>query len=189
MNIFKLSKQNLWMLFLTSAFPIHVWAILLVLQDFSWVAERNNSWDAIGVGAYGLLVAFVESIFVFLIALALGFLLPRQWDEKKRLVALSSMIFVVAAAAILNQLYFLMNWSLPAALLQFLYQRTHPLWYLYGTCLAIAFLAVALPLYFSATTDKFVDSAFNIIDRLSLLTTLYLLLDLGSLIVVITRNI
>jgi hypothetical protein len=60
-------KKGLWLLFSATAFLIHVWAILLIFQDLSWLAERTNMWDAIGVGAYGLVLALVESVFLFLI--------------------------------------------------------------------------------------------------------------------------
>ncbi|MBT3391785.1 MAG: hypothetical protein HN413_15410 [Chloroflexi bacterium] len=187
MKIFKLSKPNLWTLFLMTAFPTHVWTILLAFQDFSWMTARNNSWDAVGVGAYGLLAAFVESIFVFVVALLLSLLLPRSWDEKKRLAALTGLIFIVAIAEILNQLYFLNG--LPPSIFAFLLHSGHPLRYLYGTTLVVSIAALALSLYFTATSKKFVDAAQNIIERLSLLTMLYLLLDFVGLVIVVVRNL
>ncbi len=189
MNIFKLSKPNLWTLFLMAAFPTHVWTILLAFQDFSWMAERNNSWDAIGVGAYGLLAAFVESVFVFAIALLLSLLLPRVWDEKKRLVTLTGLIFAIAIAEILNQLYFLMRWEMPAGVFTLIIHSSHPLWYLYGLPLFVSILGTGLLFYFSVVSAKFVDGVLNSIERLSLLTTLYLLLDFVGLIIVIIRNV
>jgi len=45
------------MLFLISAFPLHVWTLLLAFRDFSWLTERTNLWDAIGVLSYGLIYA------------------------------------------------------------------------------------------------------------------------------------
>ncbi len=189
MKILKLDKSNLWKLFLMAAFPTHVWTILLIFQDYSWVTERNNSWDAIGVGAYGLLAAFAESVFVFVIALLLSFLLPRQWSQAKRLTILSGLIFIVALAEIFNQLFFMLEWGLPAGLFTFLIQRAHPLWYIYGALLAIITPALMLLIYFSAVSEKFTNAAINIVERLSLLTTLYLLLDLGGLVVVIIRNV
>ena len=89
------SKSGLWLLFLTTAFPIHLWTIILVLRDFAWVTERTNAWDAVGVAAYGMVFAFIESLFVFIIVVLLGLLLPKQWDERKRLSFLGLLIFTV----------------------------------------------------------------------------------------------
>lgn len=67
------SKQEVWTLFLISAFPIHVWTYILFFWDFSWIEERSGTWNAIGVGAYALVIALIESVFVLLVALVLGF--------------------------------------------------------------------------------------------------------------------
>ena len=67
------SKQGLWNLFLICAFPLHVWTIILAFRDFSWVTERTNSWDALGVVSYGLIFALIESVAVFLVALVARF--------------------------------------------------------------------------------------------------------------------
>lgn len=187
MKIFKLSPSNLWALFLMAAFPTHVWTILLAFQDFAWMTTRNNSWDAVGLGAYGLLAAFVESSFVFMVALLLSLLLPRPWDEKKRLAALTSLIFIAASTGVSNQLYFLNG--LPAGIFTFLAHSGHPLRYLYGVALSAGIAAPALALYFTAASAKFVEITQNIIERLALLTTLYLLLDFAGLVIVIVRNV
>src|SRR3972149_6026554 len=52
------SKKGLWTLFLMCAFPLHVWAFILSFMDFSWVAERTNTWDALGVISYGFSLSF-----------------------------------------------------------------------------------------------------------------------------------
>lgn len=44
------------------AFSLHLWALILIFRDVSWVAERINMWDAIGVASYGLVLAFIESL-------------------------------------------------------------------------------------------------------------------------------
>src|SRR5512141_1446140 len=69
------TRQGLWSLFLMCAFPLHVWALILAFRDVSWVTERTNSWDAVGVVAYGLLFTLVESVLVFGIMTLLGFLI------------------------------------------------------------------------------------------------------------------
>lgn len=172
-----------------AAFPTHVWTIILVLQDYSWVTERTNSWDAIGVGAYGLLVAFAESVFVFLAALVLSFLISRKWSEDRRLAMLFVTIFVVASWAIINQLYFLFGARLPGGLMRSLINSAHPLRILYGTSFVLATASVVLPYVAVLQSDKMVKGIETVMERLSILTVLYLFLDVIGLIIVIIRNV
>jgi hypothetical protein len=67
------TRTGLWSLFLITGFPIHVWTILLAFDDFAWVADRTNNWDAIGASSYEMVYAVVESVIVFLVIVALGF--------------------------------------------------------------------------------------------------------------------
>ena len=57
--------RDLWKLFSNAGVLTHIWTFILFLRDFSWLNERTNVWDAFAVGAYGLVTAFIESIFVF----------------------------------------------------------------------------------------------------------------------------
>ncbi|RME08009.1 MAG: hypothetical protein D6803_02405 [Anaerolineae bacterium] len=185
----KLSKSALWSLFLMSAFPTHVWTILLAMQDFSWVSERTNAWDAIGVGAYGLLVALAESVFVFVITLLLNFLLPRRWESDRRLAALTGLIFLAAGAAIANQTYFLLGARVPGWLFAFLLRSGHPLRILVGAAVLMALALTVGLLYQTGRSERFVAGMQTVVDRLGVLMSLYLLLDLGSLMVVVIRNV
>ena len=119
------SRQGLWTLFLVCAFPFHLWTIILAFRDFSWVAERTNAWDAIGVAAYGMLFALFEGLVVFLVAVLLGFLVPRIWNEK-RIALLSVLVLITALWAMMGQLYFLWNIPFPEGLIRFLAGSDHP---------------------------------------------------------------
>jgi len=172
-----------------AAFPTHVWTIILFLQDYSWVVERNNQWDAIGVGAYGLIVAFVESIFVFVVALLLSFLVSRCWDESRRVTLLSVLIFLIAVWAIVNQLYFWLGLSIPGNLFQVLINSTRPLRTLYALCFGLVFPTVLLPTYLILKSEKAHSVAQNLIERISTLTAIYLFLDLCSVVIILIRNL
>ena len=183
MAIFKrYSKSGLWLLFLTTAFPIHLWTIILALRDFSWVAERTNAWDAVGVAAYGMVFAFIESVFVFIIVVLLGFLLPKQWDERKRLAFLSLLVFIVALWAILGQLFFMLGLSVPAPIIHFLSASSHPLRLLYAGLVSLVSLTLIVSAYLIIRSDRVWRSVYNLMDRLSVLSAIYLVFDGISLI-------
>jgi hypothetical protein len=171
------------------AFPFHLWTLIMVFRDISWVTERTNAWDAVGVAAYGLLLALAESILVFLILTALGFIMPKQWTVDKRIAFLSLIVLIIAVWGILSQLFFLWNINLPIQTMQSLARSVHPLWWLYGGTLVIVIPTVFLPVYFFLRTDKVFLFMQGLIERLSTLTMLYLFFDLIGLIVAIIRNI
>lgn len=183
------SKQGLWALFLVCAFPLHVWTIILAFRDFSWVTERTNSWDAIGVVSYGLLFAFLESVVVFLVAMLLGFLVSGKWKEDRRLVLVGILVFITSIWAIAGYLFFMLNVSIPGAAVTFLAGLAHPLRFLYGLTLLLVLPTVVLPAYLALRSEKFVKGVQDFFERLSLLTTLYLFLDVVGLVIVIIRNV
>jgi len=183
------SRRGLWSLFLVCAFPLHVWTIILAFLDFSWVAERTNAWDAIGVLAYALVFAFAESLVVFLAAVLLGFLLPRRWEEGKRIALLSILMLVTTLWAMLGQLYFLWNLSLPDQAILFLAQTGHPLRILYAAILVVVIPTVLIPTYLVLRSDRSTRFILGLTERLSLLASIYLLLDGAGLVVVVIRNI
>jgi hypothetical protein len=191
LDIFKkrFSRKGVWTVFAVSAFPLHVWTFILFFRDYSWIAERTNPWDAIGVGSYGLLVAFSESILVFLIGSALRFALPTRWDEGQWVPLIGVMIFFCELWAILGQVYFLMGLSIPVFLQNFLTSQTHPLWYLYGGSLMVVGLPLVITVYFVLKSPKFRGGVYLFFDRIALLTSLYLFLDFLGFINVLLRNV
>ena len=174
-----------------AAFPTHVWTILLFLKDFSFLAERTNAWNAVGVGAYGLLAALVESLSVFILALLAGLFISSFWDENRRVSLLSALILIAGLWAILGQFISGSNPQLPipANLTGWIAGSPHPVWILTGLFLPWIALTTAVPTWFILKSDKTLRFFKNMIKRLSLLSAFYLLLDLAGLIIVILRNL
>ena len=102
------SKQEVWTLVFLSV-PSHFMfgRYILFFWDFSWIEERSGTWNAIGVGAYALVIALLESVIVLLVALLLGFLIPKVWSPKVRGNVLALIILLISFWAILGQLYFI----------------------------------------------------------------------------------
>ena len=183
------SRQGLWSLFLISAFPIHLWTLILAFRDISWVTERTNVWDGIGVVAYGMLVAFLESVVIFLVLALLGLLTPRQWESDRRVAFLSFLILITSVWAMISQLLYLWNISLPAWAIDFLRQSHHPVRIVYGTILAVVTPTVLLPAYSFLLTKRAVTVMQDLIERFSLLAMFYLLLDLLGVFIIVIRNL
>jgi hypothetical protein len=183
------SKQGLWSLFLVCAFPLHLWTIILAFRDFSWVTERTNSWDAIGVLSYGLIFAFIESVAVFLVAVLLGYLISRKWSEDRRNALLGNLVLITSLWAMVSYLFFILEVSIPGQTIDFLVNLKHPLRFLYAISLVLVGLTVTLPTYFLLRSDKFLGFIKALFERLSLLTLFYLFFDVVGLIIVVIRNV
>lgn len=163
----------------------------MAFRDISWLSARTNMWDAIGVASYGLVFAFVESLLFFIIAFFASLLLSPKWDEKKRVALLGTLLLILGLWAVLSQLYFILNWSLPFenSLVNMLAKSEHPIRILYFIFLVIVGPSVIVPVYAILQSEKIRSAATELLDRLSLLTTVYLVFDVLALVVVIVRNI
>jgi len=183
------SKQGLWALFLICAFPLHAWTIILAFRDFSWVTERTNSWDAIGVVSYGLIFAFIESVLVFLAAVLLGFLVSRKWAEERRLALVGILVFITSLWAIASYLFFMLNISIAGETINFFASLAHPLRVLYVVSLILVGITVVLPTYLVLRSEKFLQGVRGFFERVSTLTLFYLFFDFIGLVIVIVRNV
>jgi hypothetical protein len=182
-------KTGLWRLYVATAFPIHVWAIVLILMDISWVAERTNYWDAVGVMGYGLMYILFESLLLFAVAILVGFLLPRSWPFTKRLAVLGTLVLLLQIWAILSQLYFLWDLSFPLGIIRFIAGWSRPLRVLYISLFAIVAPTVVIPQFFALRSQKFQLGFLSLVDRLSTLMVFYVFLDVAGILVVIIRNL
>lgn len=183
------TKSGLWTLFLICAFPLHIWTFILAFRDFSWVSERTNSWDAVGVVSYGLLFAFIESLVVFLVASLMGFLVSKKWEEKQRITLLGTLVTIASLWAIAGYLFFMLNASVPSGFILFASGLAHPLRFLYAVALVLVGITVTIPVFFILRSKKFMQGLQGLFERLSLLTMFYLFFDFVGLVIVIVRNV
>ena len=183
------SRQGLGTLFLTCAFPLHFWALLMAFRDISWLTERTNAWDAIGVLSYGAVFAFIESVVIFFVVALLGLTIPRQWSSDRRITFLGLLILLTSIWGMISQLLFVWNVNLPAQAVQFLRTSAHPLRILYAICLAVVLSTVLVPIYLFVRSNKSIALMRDFMERLSLISTLYLFLDFLGLVIVIIRNV
>ncbi len=183
------SRQGLWSLFLICALPLHVWTMILAFRDMSWVAERTNTWDAVGVFSYGLVFALAESLLLFLVFALLGFLISAHWDPQWRVSALAVLVLMLSLWAIIEQLFYLLVLPVPGFIIDFLVHSGHPLRTLYAGVFALLALTIAAPVILVLRSRKAAAFVQAAIDRLSLLVMFYLLFDAVGLVIVVIRNL
>jgi hypothetical protein len=153
------------------------------------VTERTNAGDAIGVGAYGLVIVLIESILVLLATLLLGFLVSKKWNETRRISLIGTLTFIVSIWAILGQLYFLLDCSIPKSWIQALASNAHPLQILYALSFSVVVPTVLISAYGQLKSRRLNKITYEFFDRISLLVILYLVFDVISIVIVIIRNL
>jgi len=183
------SRQGLWSLFLMCSLPIHIWTIIFALRDFSWISERTNSGDAIGVISYGLLFAVLESIGYFIVFALAGILVSTKWDKKKRIALLSTLAVILALWGMTSQLFFLWQVPISDTLINVLIQTGRPLFSLYAITLLLVSITVVIPTWRILVSDKTHHMVLEGIDRLSTLMAFYLVFDVIAIIIIIIRNL
>ena len=171
------------------SFPLHLWSIVMALRDVSWVAERTNAWDAIGVVSYALVFALAESVLIFLVFLLVGLLMPRQWNSQQQLGFLGLLILLVSIWGMIGQLLFLWDLSLPEGAVQYLRHSEHPLRILYAGVLAVVAPTILIPVFLFLRSNKVVVFMQDLVERFSTMATFYLFFDLAGLVVLIVRNL
>ena len=179
----------LFQLFMVYVFPFHVWSFLMAFRDFDWVAKRTEVWDAVGLVSYALVFALVETIAFFLIMLLLGTLIPRRWQEDKRIALLGTLGLSVATWAILYQAYFLLEDPMPPFLYSFLLQIAHPLRVLWTGAALLVLLSVGIPVYLILRFTRTQRILIGIFDRIAVVSSIYLVFDIAGIIVILIRNL
>ena len=163
------------MLFAACAFPVHVWAIVNVLRELPAWLLRLSLWELIGVISYTLVFTLVESL-LFLLTLVLpATILPARL-YRDRLVATGTMIVALtslwAVAAHYNS-EAIRAWGL----------REFALW---GGLYLVSIVAGWLSVYLAKRLQRVLVA---VADRLVVLTTVYLAVDIVALLIILVRNI
>ncbi|TAK13100.1 MAG: hypothetical protein EPO32_06455 [Anaerolineae bacterium] len=179
--------QRAWAFFLWVAFPIHAWAIYFYLINADRYAGRSN-WEAVGLGGYILLIALIESLLVTGFFLLLGLLLPRRWPPKQRQAARIGVFGVTALWLVLGQVTLLRFRQRPGVTAAFFAPINQPSVLPLLLFLLVLVVSIALPIW--AAGKPGLQRVLNgLVERVSLLSWLYLALDVAGLVVVIIRNL
>lgn len=169
------SRRALWQLFTICAFPVQIWAVLIMLQEMPVLLLRLPAWEILGVIAYTEAYALAESVLLWLILVVLAALLPRQFF-RSRLVSQGTLLVLLS--------------SLWAIVLHF---RLNAFWQL-TTPLRSAWIityvvSLILATYYLHQSQKVEGWLLAFVSRVELLATLYVVLGVAGSLVVVGRNL
>lgn len=183
----RFSKPELLKLFLVCAFPVHFWTLLSIIFEGELIGKRNL-WYFAGFSGYLLLLALLESVLFFLFVVILSFLFPKSWKGQTPLAVASAIGLVLGFWAIGNQAFQYLHVEQPAwfewVMLRVHYRQR----LLYPLFIALIAASAAVPVYVLSAYENIRRAIFPVIENISLLSYLYLGLDLLGLVVVLVRN-
>ncbi len=183
------TKGDLLILFLVCAFLQHAWALFLSFRDFDWITERTNQWDAVGNIAYASLIALADTIFLFLIILVMSLLVHKIFSVKTRLAIMSVIVLITSLWFIFEQGFYLIGGNMPQPILDFLVNSSHPYRIFIGVILILVISSFILPIFFILRSEKFTNGTISFLERISLLSGLYLFIDVIGIGIIIYRNV
>jgi hypothetical protein len=171
----RLTPTDLSLSFGAIAFPVHVWTIINILVIFPAWLLRLSLWELAGAISYPLVEALLESGLIWLVLVGASFVLPRKWLADKFVVLASALVWLLAAWAILAQfnLVRLLQWG--------------PLQWVPG--LIVVVLSFGLVIWLIHRFARVESTIKTIVQRLAVLTYIYIIFDVLGLLVIILRNL
>jgi hypothetical protein len=171
------SKQDSLKVFLVCAFPIHVWAIILIFYNFPGVIISLTTWDVFGFVAYTLVFTFAETSILFLILTLACVLLPPS-------VILDSYLANGTILALIISIWFGFL-HIPMNFEQIGVAWTIIIIWIWVVTL---FAALMFSLVFIKREEKIEIFVTKFAERLIVLSSIYIVLDLISAFILIIRK-
>ena len=166
--------QELILVFSACAFPIYVWSIINVLQEVpAWIL-RLTVWDLVGIIAYTQVIALIETALVFLVLVFLGVILPARLF-RDRFVAQASMVVLLSSAWVIFSHY--NNIVNPDRVRQLVF------W------VAVYLVLIGIFYVLIQRYKKLEEIIYSFANRLTVLSSVYIIVGFLSVIIVIVRNI
>ncbi len=169
------SRQEAIEIFGIVSFPVFVWATIQILREMpSWLL-RLTLPDLVAVVAYVEAFAFIESLVVFVGVVSALMLLPATWLVDRRVLVASVVTLVLSAVGVTAHYtdQTLRQWG----------------WQGIAVVIGLMLLATAFLLYLGLRSDRWPKLMNEAVDRIVLLSYLYLTLGILGLVIVIVRNL
>jgi hypothetical protein len=189
-KIFYFSKKELRLLFLVCVFPIHLWAFIIIFRDLEYIIFKRDLWYAAGYSGYILAFALAESCLYFIFMFLLGHLYPRKLKENGKAFTITcALALILSLWAIGNQVFYMLIESPPAffswVMLRIPYHQT----LVFSFLMLLIITSFLVPIVVILKSSKGHSGANILIERISLLSIFYLILDVLGITAAVLRNI
>lgn len=171
------AKAEYFKLFLVCSIPIHIWAYINLFNDIPAMQLQMSIWRILSVASYVLAFALFESLLIFGLIFLICLLLPERLFGVKLIHLVA--IIVITVSILISFIHLYDYWEIDS--LSFADWIVS--WVLFG-------LFVTITLLFFITRYKRVQKGFqSVIDRLAVLSLVYISLDILGLFVITVRNL
>ena len=169
------SRRNIVDAYLACLFPIQVWSICNSLREVPAWLRQMSLWDLIGVVSYSQMFALFESVVIVLPLVLLSALLPAGWFRDKFVALATGIVYLSVVWFIFAHINdpTLRSWG-PGQFLPWI-----------GLFLFSQVLFVSLIHY----SHKLQSIIVALVDRLAVLSIVYLFIGLISVLIVVIRNV
>jgi hypothetical protein len=173
------SWQQIFPVFLTILFPVTFWSVLNFLRELPSYLMRMKIWEIVGVFAYTQVFALLESILLLVVLILIAEILPRHlflehFTTQAALVSLLVTLWIIP---------FHYKVQILAAFPSFENRWVGFFWLgLFVT------LTIGICLLFRRYT-KFEQGFQVFVEKLTVVSMLYLIVDVVSLVIIIARNL
>jgi hypothetical protein len=169
------SRGDLILGFAASAFPVFVWSIYHVLNEIPGWLMRLTAWELISAVAYTQALALFESMLVFLSLVLFAAILPIESVKRKFPSLATSVILITSFWFILAHFNdeTIRSWGMKNFLI-------------WGV---IYLLSLTVSLYIVCRYEILQKAIDAVLQRVSVLSYLYIIFGVVSLFIVVIRNI
>lgn len=170
-------KREFFGLFLLCLLPVNLWELLVFFYRISTMSLILSAWEIAGVIAYLFAFALFEALFVFAVLFAISLLLPKNIIET-RLIPMGTVVIILASLAV-SLIHLHDPWDV-----KFINsERWATLWTVAALIIGSAFI------FWLLKNERFAGALRTVADRLEVLASFYLGLDILGLGVVLVRNL
>lgn len=175
------SRRDTFLLFTACTFPVHVWALLNLFRKAPAYVLRLGVREIVGVSAYTLAFALLESLILLLFLILLSAILPGKYFRDRFVPQGAILVFLIS------------TWLIPMHYLRPILASLNidPKQYLTLIFLwVISFVILLSALSYLIRRSSAIETViFRFVDRLIVLAGLYLLLDVVSVFIIVVRNV
>jgi hypothetical protein len=163
-------KHTAFKTFIAVAFPVHIWAIVVTLQRFPSYLLYLKISEILGIVAYTLSSVLLESITITILWIIIGAGLPQRIFKEK----------IVPQAALLTPVALVVADSVQS--LGSSFQEWIAIW-------AFGMIPILIIVYLVTKFQKLSEWLTKYVDRITILSLVYVFGDLIAVVIVIYRNL
>lgn len=175
------SKKEVLLLFSACVIPIHIWSIINILREIPTYLLSMTTGEIIGMIAYAQVFALFESIVVTLFLIILNIVLPSRIFNEKFVSQGSLIVFFTS----IWMLFFHYQVRIIKGLSPSLFVYLALIWLWVMTYIGLLCASLIL----IRKNAQFEQRIIDLVERLTVLSATYVLIDIVSIFIVIGRNV